>query len=60
MEMEKDENWEEKFQPHLTSFTTSKSDKTDNTVGRPESDSMNDNTIKSKTNNSNDIPRANV
>ena len=53
MEMEKIEKWDEKFKPHLTSFTTTSNDK-----GRPENtDSWGENTDKSKTNNSNDIPR---
>ena len=53
MEMEKSEQWDEKFKPHLTSFTTTSNDK-----GRPEnSDSFNENTDKSKANNSNNIPK---
>lgn len=53
MEMEKIEQWDEKFKPHLTSFTASS-----NNNGRPENtDSINENTIKSKSNNSNNIPK---
>lgn len=53
MEMEKSEEWDEKFKPHLTSFTASSNNK-----GRPENtDSINENTIKSKSNNSNNIPK---
>ena len=53
MEMEKTENWDEKFKPHLTSYTVASNDK-----GRPEKENpVNENTIKSKTNNSNDVPR---
>ena len=53
MEMEKEEKWDEKFKPHLTSFTATSNDK-----GRPENtDSFNENTDKSKSNNSNNTPR---
>ena len=53
MEMEKEEKWDEKFKPHLTSFTATSNDK-----GRPENtDSLNENTDRSKTNNSNGIPK---
>lgn len=55
MEMEKDENWDEKYQPHLTSFTTTAKDK-----GRPETDSQNESTIRAKTNNSNNTPKASL
>jgi len=53
MEMEKIEKWDEKFKPHLTSFTATSNDK-----GRPEnSNPTSENTQKSKTNNSNNVPR---
>lgn len=53
MEMEKLEKWDEKFKPHLTSFTATSNDK-----GRPENtDFKSENTDKSKTNNSNSNPR---
>ena len=53
MEMEKEEKWDDKFKPHLTSFTASTKG-----GGRPEKDDItNDNTEKSKTNNSNEVPR---
>lgn len=53
MEMEKSEQWDEKFKPHLTSFTASS-----NNRGRPESTELtNENTDKSKANNSNNIPK---
>lgn len=53
MEMEESEKWDEKFKPHLTSFTATSNDK-----GRPETqDLSNENTIESKTNNSNAIPK---
>ncbi|MEC1289431.1 hypothetical protein P9B58_03935 [Bacillus mojavensis] len=54
MEYEKEEGFDEKFPVHATSYTMSKKDKS---VGRPEDDSsQNENTIKSKTNNSNGTP----
>ena len=54
MEMEKEEKWDKKFKPHLTSFTATSNDK-----GRPENtDSFNENTDKTKSNNSNNTPRA--
>ena len=53
MEMEKEEKWDDKFKPHLTSFTASTK-----SGGRPEkADVTNENTEKSKTNNSNEVPR---
>lgn len=53
MDMEKEEKWDEKFKPHLTSFTSTSKDK-----GRPESTELtNENTDKSKTNNSNNVPK---
>lgn len=53
MEMEKTEQWDEKFKPHLTSFTSTSKDK-----GRPENtDFFNQNTDKSKANNSNNTPK---
>ena len=52
-EMEKEEKWDEKYKPHLTSFTASTK-----SGGRPEkADITNDNTEKSKTNNSNEVPK---
>ncbi|MCY8083106.1 hypothetical protein MOC02_07295 [Bacillus inaquosorum] len=54
MEYEKEEGFDEKFPVHATSYTMSKNDKS---AGRPEDDSsQNENTIKSKTNNSNGTP----
>ncbi|MCY7767864.1 hypothetical protein [Bacillus inaquosorum] len=54
MEYEKEEGFDEKFPVHATSYTMSKNDKS---AGRPEDDSsQNENTIKSKTNNSNGMP----
>ncbi|MED0868688.1 hypothetical protein P4T23_06475 [Bacillus spizizenii] len=54
MEYEKEEGFDEKFLVHATSYTMSKNDKS---AGRPEDDSsQNENTIKSKTNNSNGTP----
>ncbi|WP_195536335.1 hypothetical protein [Bacillus paralicheniformis] len=54
MAYEKEEGFDEKFPVHATSFTMSK---TDNKAGRPELDDVeNENTIKSKTNNSNGTP----
>lgn len=53
MEMEKADKWDEKFKPHLTSFTA-----TSNNKGRPENpDLTNGNTDKSKSNNSNNTPK---
>ena len=55
METEKEDKWDEKFKPHLTSYTATTAT---NKNGRPENDdSLNDNTIKAKTNNSNDTPK---
>ena len=52
MEMEKAEKWDEKYKPHLTSYTA-----TAEKTGRPEEETTNENTIKSKTNNTNNIPK---
>ncbi|WP_255233933.1 hypothetical protein [Bacillus altitudinis] len=52
MEYEKQEKFDEKYPVHETSFTLSK----DKKAGAPEKDSQNENTIKSKTNNSNGTP----
>ncbi|PII39855.1 hypothetical protein BBP18_19250 [Bacillus velezensis] len=55
MEYEKDEGFDEKFPVHATSFTMSKNN--DKSAGAPEiDDPKNENTIKSKTNNSNGTP----
>lgn len=55
MEYEKDEGFDEKFPVHATSFTMSKN--SDKSAGAPEIDTpKNENTIKSKTNNSNGTP----
>ncbi|MEK4006350.1 hypothetical protein [Paenibacillus sp. FSL H3-0333] len=53
MDYELEERFEEKYKPHLTSFTA-----TDQEPGRPSNDNpTNENTIKSKTNNSNAQPK---
>lgn len=53
MQMELDEKWDEKFKPHLTSYTATQNEK-----GRPESENLtNENTVQSKTNNSNYNPK---
>ncbi|HOP51173.1 MAG TPA: hypothetical protein PK887_11210 [Ignavibacteriales bacterium] len=55
MDMEIEEGFEKKYVPHQTSFTLSKND---NKGGRPQVDSpTNENTIQSKTNNSNGQPK---
>lgn len=54
MDYELAEGFEEKYKPHLTSFTA-----TDQESGRPSIDNpTNENTIKSKTNNSNSRPKS--
>lgn len=62
MDMEVDEKWDEKYMPHLTSYTSS--DNADNANadgnlgGRPTVDNpTNDNTLASKANNGNDNPK---
>ena len=64
MDKEKAEKWDEKYKPHLTSYTSSDSaDKPNpdgNLGGRPEMDNVdvkNENTLQSKTNNSNNTPK---
>ena len=49
----------EKYKPHMTSYTLSSKDSTtDNSAGRPESEETptNENTVQSKSNNSNSMP----
>ncbi len=56
MDMEVEEKWDEKYLPHLTSYTAS--DKAGNLGGRPiEENPTNDNTIATKGNNSNNQPK---
>ena len=53
MQMELDEKWDKKFKPHLTSYTATQNEK-----GRPETEDLtNENTVQSKTNNSNGTPK---
>ena len=55
MDMELEEDFENKYPVHQTSFTQSSKDK--NNGGRPEIDSpSSESTISSKANNSNDMP----
>ncbi|MGZ9868124.1 hypothetical protein ACU3L3_06855 [Priestia endophytica] len=56
MDYEKEEGFDEKYQVHMTSYTASGKDNADSKGGRPEEDSRNENTIKSKTNGSNNAP----
>jgi hypothetical protein len=57
MEYELDEDWENKYPVHKTSYTLSKND---NSTGRPvDNDSTNENTIKSKSAGGNKNPRVN-
>lgn len=53
LDHEKEEKFSEKYLPHQTSFTLSK---TDNKGGRPETDNPTENTIKSQGNNGNNMP----
>ena len=54
MNMELDEGFDEKYQPHPTSYTISSDD---NIGGRPETDNpQNENTAISKANGANDMP----
>ncbi len=53
MDAEIEEGYFEKYLPHLTSNTISKDD---NVGGRPKTDNPSENTIKSQSNNGNDIP----
>lgn len=56
MDMELEENFDEKYPVHQTSFTQSNKDVTDK-GGRPQEDNpTNENTIISKSNNANDLP----
>lgn len=52
MEYEREEKFDEKYPPHQTAFTA-----TGDEGGRPSSNSNNPNTIKSKTNNTNNMPK---
>lgn len=52
LDYELEENWEEKYPVHKTSYTQSPDDE----GGRPESDNPSERTIKSRNNNGNDIP----
>ena len=59
MDIEREEDWDNKYTPHSTSFTLSgKSNTSNNTGGRPTEDNpTNDSTIQGKTNGSNSQPR---
>lgn len=59
MDIEREEDWDNKYPPHSTSFTLSgKSNTSDNAGGRPKEDNpTNDSTIQGKTNGSNSQPR---
>lgn len=53
LDYELEEDWENKYPVHMTSFTQSSRD---DTGGRPESDNPSERTIKSRNNNGNNIP----
>lgn len=55
MQDELDEGIFDKFKPHQTSYTMSSKD-TENTGGRPTTDTPSENTVKSRNNNGNDLP----
>ena len=55
LDHEKEEEFEEKYPPHKTSFTLSKED-TKSNGGRPKTDNPTENTIKSRDNNGNNLP----
>lgn len=55
MDEEINEGFDEKYLPHQTSFTYT-GDKGDDKGGRPETDNPTENTVKSQSNNGNDIP----
>ena len=60
MDLELEENWEDKYPVHKTSYTMSNKDN-DNTGGRPsisDGEATNENTIVSKANNSNGVVRS--
>ena len=57
MNMELEEGFDEKYQPHPTSFTISSNDTENDKGGRPENENpTSSSTITSKSNNANDMP----
>lgn len=55
MDEEIEEGFDKKYLPHQTSFTYT-GDKSDDQGGRPKTDNPSENTVKSQSNNGNDIP----